>query len=108
MAEGEEEPVRAKEGNEKPNLVEQAEEDLKRSPVEFGSKSFFAPNENLKYGSSRDQDGKSNVWGIEPKVRVSSKGRSSNVNLPIAGAILAVTAGIIAVTVLNLPGPNDI
>lgn len=33
-------------------------------------KSFFAPNENVRLGSSRDQDGKSNVWAVEPKMRV--------------------------------------
>lgn len=33
-------------------------------------KSFFAPNENIRLGSSRDQDGKSNVWAVEPKMRV--------------------------------------
>lgn len=33
-------------------------------------RSFFAPNENVRRGASKDQDGKSNVWAVEPKMRV--------------------------------------
>ncbi|CAM9408687.1 unnamed protein product, partial [Discosporangium mesarthrocarpum] len=31
---------------------------------------FFAPNTNTRLGASRDQDGKINVWAVEPKMQV--------------------------------------
>jgi len=59
-------------------------------------------------GVSLDQDGKSNVWAIEPKVEVQSKSteeQSSSLLLAAGGlaAFAAVAAGILT----NLPDPNQ-
>jgi hypothetical protein len=59
-------------------------------------------------GVSVDQDGKSNVWAIEPKMEVSSTSSDENgkTELIAAGglAAFAVTAGLI---LTNLPDPNQ-
>ncbi|OEU18931.1 hypothetical protein FRACYDRAFT_274934 [Fragilariopsis cylindrus CCMP1102] len=58
-------------------------------------------------GVSVDQDGKSNVWAIEPKMEVSTKsGEEKTKSALIAGAGLIVFAGIAGVALTNLPDPN--
>lgn len=70
-----------------------------------GQQGFFMPNSNLRYGSSRDQDGKSNVWAIEPKMKVED-GENKGSALAVGGAILAVCAGLVAFTLANLPAAD--
>eukprot|EP00558_Chaetoceros_sp_UNC1202_P008330 CAMPEP_0197236542 /NCGR_PEP_ID=MMETSP1429-20130617/3610_1 /TAXON_ID=49237 /ORGANISM="Chaetoceros sp., Strain UNC1202" /LENGTH=109 /DNA_ID=CAMNT_0042695337 /DNA_START=33 /DNA_END=362 /DNA_ORIENTATION=+ len=59
-------------------------------------------------GVSLDQDGKSNVWAIEPKIEVESKSSEEKTSSAIfaAGgfAAFAVAAGAI---LTNLPDPNQ-
>lgn len=59
-------------------------------------------------GVSVDQDGKSNVWAIEPKVEISGK---SNEEMTKAGYIAVGGLGgfaILAFLILsNLPDPNN-
>ncbi len=59
-------------------------------------------------GVSLDQDGKSNVWAIEPKVEVESKSteeKTSSAIFAVGGfaAFAAVAAGILT----NLPDPDQ-
>mmetsp|Transcript_3587 Transcript_3587/g.5256 ORF Transcript_3587/g.5256 Transcript_3587/m.5256 type:complete len:103 (-) Transcript_3587:225-533(-) len=59
-------------------------------------------------GVSVDQDGKSNVWAIEPKVEVESKSSEDKTKSAlIAGGGLAVFAAIAAGVLTNLPDPNQ-
>lgn len=62
----------------------------------------------VERGVSVDQDGKSNVWAIEPKMEVSDKSSEETTQSAlIAGAGLGVAA-IAAVAILsNLPDPNQ-
>ena len=58
-------------------------------------------------GVSVDQDGKSNVWAIEPKMEVSTKsGEEKTKSYLIGGVGLIVFAGIAGVALTNLPDPN--
>eukprot|EP00538_Stauroneis_constricta_P005952 CAMPEP_0119554180 /NCGR_PEP_ID=MMETSP1352-20130426/6743_1 /TAXON_ID=265584 /ORGANISM="Stauroneis constricta, Strain CCMP1120" /LENGTH=73 /DNA_ID=CAMNT_0007600725 /DNA_START=164 /DNA_END=385 /DNA_ORIENTATION=+ len=64
-----------------------------------------APTER---GVSVDQDGKSNVWAIEPKMEVSTKTSEENMSSAlIAGGGLAAFAVIAGLVVTNLPDPNQ-
>jgi hypothetical protein len=59
-------------------------------------------------GVSIDQDGKSNVWAIEPKMEVSTKSseeKTSSTLIAVGGfaAFAAVAAGVLT----HLPDPNQ-
>lgn len=66
------------------------------------------PSKTVERGVSVDQDGKSNVWAIEPKVEVESKSSEEKTqSVLIAGGGLAAAA-VAAVAILsNLPDPNQ-
>jgi hypothetical protein len=66
------------------------------------------PTNTVERGVSVDQDGKSNVWAIEPKVEVESKSSEEKTqSVLIAGGGLAAAA-VAAVAILsNLPDPNQ-
>lgn len=68
----------------------------------------MAAEDETERGVSVDQDGKSNVWAIEPKVEVQSKSsEETGKTLIIAGGGLAAAA-VVAVGILtNLPDPNQ-
>lgn len=61
----------------------------------------------VERGVSVDQDGKSNVWAIEPKMEISSKSsdETSRAALLAGGGLLA-TAVAAVVILTNLPDPN--
>lgn len=62
----------------------------------------------VERGVSVDQDGKSNVWAIEPKVEVESKSsEEKGQSALIAGGGLAAAAAAAAVILTNLPDPNQ-
>jgi hypothetical protein len=65
-------------------------------------------DDGVERGVSVDQDGKSNVWAIEPKMEVESKSSGEKIkNGVIAVAGLGVLgAGAFAV-LANLPDPNQ-
>lgn len=67
------------------------------------------PTQNvIERGVSVDQDGKSNVWAIEPKMEVSSKSSDETTqSAVIAGGGLAVVGAIAAFVLVNLPDPNQ-
>jgi len=59
-------------------------------------------------GVSVDQDGKSNVWAIEPKVELESKSsEEKNQSLLIAGGGIVAAAGAAFAILSNLPDPNQ-
>jgi hypothetical protein len=59
-------------------------------------------------GVSVDQDGKSNVWAIEPKMEISTKSSEEKTQTAlIAGGGLAVFAVIAGIALTNLPDPNQ-
>jgi len=59
-------------------------------------------------GVSVDQDGKSNVWAIEPKMEVSNKSsEEKTASLLVAGGGLAALGALAAVVLVNLPDPNQ-
>ncbi|KAG5177227.1 hypothetical protein JKP88DRAFT_265094 [Tribonema minus] len=65
---------------------------------QFGASGFFQPNANMRYGASRDQDGKSNVWAIEPKMAVDTDDKSGALSngFAVLAASLVVVAGVIS------------
>eukprot|EP00752_Nemacystus_decipiens_P008182 g7318.t1 len=73
-------------------------------------KSFFAPNENVRLGSSRDQDGKSNVWAVEPKMRVEGtdvESPESN-KLVVVGGLVGALVVAMGATIALLPAADSI
>mmetsp|Transcript_20438 Transcript_20438/g.34874 ORF Transcript_20438/g.34874 Transcript_20438/m.34874 type:complete len:105 (-) Transcript_20438:1747-2061(-) len=62
----------------------------------------------VERGVSMDQDGKSNVWAIEPKMEIenkSSEEKTGSVLLAVGG--LAIFGAIAAAALTNLPDPNQ-
>lgn len=72
--------------------------------------SFFAPNENVRLGSSRDQDGKSNVWAVEPKMKVEGTDVESpeGNKLVVVGGIIGVLVVAMAATIALLPAADSL
>lgn len=71
---------------------------------------FMSENEKpvKERGVSFDQDGKSNVWAIEPKVEISTKsGEEKTKTALIAGGGLVAAAVAAAAILSNLPDPNQ-
>lgn len=59
-------------------------------------------------GVSIDQDGKSNVWAIEPKMEVTQKSSEEKTSsLLLGGGILGVLSVVAAGILTNLPDPNQ-
>jgi hypothetical protein len=81
-------------------MTDKEREEAKNKPLAAG---FTAER-----GVSVDQDGKSNVWAIEPKVEVTAK---SNEEMTQAGYIAVGGLGgfaVLAFLILsNLPDPNN-
>jgi hypothetical protein len=62
----------------------------------------------MERGVSMDQDGKSNVWAIEPKMEVSSKSSDENgQSIVFAGGSIAAAVAAAAVILSNLPDPSQ-
>ena len=80
---------------------------------ENGEKMSFNMNRIVRLGRSRDQDGKSNIWSIEPSMQVVEEESDSNPlqkNLVILGAVIG--AAIVALPAFSafsslFPDPSD-
>lgn len=72
---------------------------------------FFDGNKRVRLGRSKDQDGKSNIWSIEPKMEVmEGEDESGKSNLFILGGVLAAVAAAIPIFLTLtklLPDPSD-
>jgi hypothetical protein len=72
---------------------------------------LFDMNRIVRLGRSKDQDGKSNIWSIEPTMEVVEEEESSlNSNLKIAGVVIG--AAIATLPLFNafstlFPDPAD-
>lgn len=67
-----------------------------------------APIPTVERGVSLDQDGKSNVWAIEPKMEVDSKSSEEKTSSAIfAAGGLAAFAAVAAGILTNLPDPDQ-
>ena len=72
------------------------------------SMALYDDNKSVERGVSVDQDGKSNVWAIEPKMEVSSKSSEETTqSVLIAGGGLAAVAVAAVAILTNLPDPNQ-
>jgi len=72
-----------------------------------GDDSQFS-SRTVERGVSVDQDGKSNVWAIEPKMEISTKSSEEKTQTAlIAGGGLGVFAVIAGLALTNLPDPNQ-
>lgn len=66
------------------------------------------PGKFIERGVSMDQDGKSNVWAIEPKMEIENKSSEEKTGGLIAGLAALGVFGVIAAGVLtNLPDPDQ-
>jgi hypothetical protein len=55
-----------------------------------------------------DQDGKSNVWAIKPKMEVSTQSNKEKAKSAlIAGGVLAAFVAVAGITLINLLNPNQ-
>lgn len=62
----------------------------------------------IERGVSVDQDGKSNVWAIEPKMEISTKSSDEKTQAALfAGGGLAAFAAAAGAVLTNLPDPNQ-
>ena len=67
-----------------------------------------APSKVIERGVSVDQDGKSNVWAIEPKMEVTTKSTEEQTSSAlIAGGGIAAAAAAAGFILTNLPDPNQ-
>ena len=69
---------------------------------------YDEPGRTSERGVSVDQDGKSNVWAIEPKIEIEQKSneeQSTSALLAVGG--LAVCGAAAAFILTNLPDPNQ-
>jgi hypothetical protein len=83
--------------SEQPNVEQEVDDEpdfIPVSPEEAVDGKLFDMNRRVRLGRSRDQDGKSNIWSIEPRMQVveEEEGGSLKQNL-IVGA-LTITAAI--------------
>jgi hypothetical protein len=87
--------------------------ELSTTPEESSAPGFFDGNKRVRLGRSKDEDGKSNIWSIEPTMQVvedEEQESGSTKNLFILGAVLGAVAlalpAFSAFTTL-LPDPSN-
>ena len=71
---------------------------------------FFDGNKRVRLGRSKDQDGKSNIWSIEPKMEVMEGDENQPNQLFILGGVFAAVAAAIPIFLALtkvLPDPSD-
>lgn len=62
----------------------------------------------IERGVSVDQDGKSNVWAIEPKVEVDNRSsEEKTTSALVGGGAFAAIAAAAGAVIANLPDPNQ-
>lgn len=71
---------------------------------------MFDMNRRVRLGRSRDQEGKSNIWSIEPTMQVEEEEEGSNKNLIVGVAVIA--SALLSLPLFSalsnlLPDPSD-
>ena len=91
---------------EKLNKEEKREEEEK---IDEELSKFFELNRLVNYGRSVDEDGKSNIWGMEPKMIVEENGRDErdefNINLLVL--VSAIMGSAISLPLFLAIAPPD-
>ena len=67
-------------------------------PETYDDAKLFDMNKNVRLGRSRDQDGKSNIWSIEPRMEVQEGAEEGG-----AKKNLFVAAAVIGAAIVSLP-----
>ena len=84
---------------------------MAEEPMDFEDPKLFDMNKRVRLGRSRDQDGKSNIWSIEPRMEVAGEeAGGAKKNLAIVGAvILAAVISLPLFTAFStlVPDPTD-
>lgn len=87
------------------NLLSAPRSNLQRRTTLF---SEDEPGNFVERGVSMDQDGKSNVWAIEPKMEIENKSSEEKTGGIIGGLAALGVFGVVAAGVLtNLPDPDQ-
>jgi hypothetical protein len=71
---------------------------------------FFEPNKRVRLGRSKDEDGKSNVWSIEPRMEVVEDEEEEPNNFGIFGAVIGSALACLPLFLAFskfFPDPND-
>lgn len=76
----------------KPEKIDEPTDPIDPSSSDDTDKKLkFTMNERVRLGRSKDQEGKSNVWSVEPKMRVEQEeGGLVKKNLVVGGVLIAV------------------
>lgn len=98
--------------SEAPEVAESTAAFVTPDPEESDRK-LFDMNRRVRLGRSRDQDGKSNIWSIEPTMEVVEEeggGDTLKKNLVVGGAVIGVAIAVLplfsAFSTL-FPDPSD-
>jgi hypothetical protein len=84
--------------------------------ADLEKKSFFESNRRVRLGRSRDEDGKSNIWSIEPRMEVvegdedGEEESATSTNLKVAGLAIGAAIACLPVFILLsklLPDPDQ-
>jgi hypothetical protein len=90
---------------------EPMEEDERMTDSPKTGEGLFNMNRRVRLGRSRDQDGKSNIWSIEPKMVVEEDGESQGPNnLVIGGTVVGLALACLPLFSLFsqlFPDPSD-
>lgn len=92
-----------------PSLFDSAQRHYSQTALRMTDTETEAPAKKfVERGVSVDQDGKSNVWAIEPREQLSTKSAEEQTqSLLIAGGGLAAAAVAAGLILTNLPDPNQ-
>ena len=111
--------IKVRSRNLTPLAMSDNEEDSAPTPVvmsdadnELQESKMFDMNNRVRLGRSRDQDGKSNIWSIEPTMEVEEEeeGGATKKNLLIAGAVIGTAVAclpLFSVFSKLFPDPAD-
>ena len=66
------------------------------------------PNSGSRLGGTVDQDGKSNVWAVEPAVKVEKTDKGIMAYAPVAGIALLAVAAVPLLPILFASNPDQV
>ena len=90
------------------HLESAPQNNIQRRTALFAEEDGQPSGKFVERGVSMDQDGKSNVWAIEPKMEIENKSSEEKTGGIIGGLAALGVFGVIAAGVLtNLPDPDQ-